>query len=115
VNRIRCSNRFLALLLLVLTLHMPAHGLLLPGFGLDPFQCQDLGTFSLWSDDRIEQTHVGDFKPPKHSFIDYTTMLFPVHDILTHFPGATKTLACLPFLACTQVYPEIHVPPDNPT
>lgn len=113
MKRIRSSIRFFALLLLVLTLHILVQGLSLPKFELTPLHGQDICTASLVSDDSAEQTHVGDFKPPKHSFIDYATQFSPDYHIPAYNPNIIKFLTNEPFRAIQQVYLEISVPPDN--
>ena len=70
-------------------------------------------TASLMANDSDEQTHMGDCKPPKHSFIDYSAFLSPNYLIPAYNPSVSKLLIHVPFQAQPKVYLEIIVPPDN--
>ncbi|RNC67408.1 MAG: hypothetical protein ED859_14745 [Desulfuromonadales bacterium] len=112
MKSIRPTIKFSALLLLALTLHVLAHSLVLPRFGLTSVQQQAAYSASLADSDSEEQEHQGDFKPPKHSFIDYSNFfsancLLPVYD-----PEVSRLLSYEPYQALPTVYLEIHVPPD---
>lgn len=114
MKRIRPTTRFSALLFLVLTLHVLAHSFVLPKFELTSLQEQFSCTASLMANDSDEQAHKGDCKPPKHSFIDFSTFLSPNYHIPAYIPRVSRLLTHEPFQAQLQVYPEINVPPDNP-
>ncbi len=109
----RPTTRFSALLLLALTLHVLAHSLVLPKLELVSLQGQAVCTAPLMTDVSEEQTHTGDFKPPKHSFVDYATFFSPKQFIPAYNPGASTLPLYEPFLAQPQVYLEIIVPPDS--
>ena len=110
----RPTTRFLALLLLVLTVHILAHGLLLPKHELISLQEQTVCTASLTTaNDGDGETHLGDFKPPKHSFIDYSTFFAPNNFLPAYNPVVSRLLPHELFQALQKVYLEISVPPDN--
>ena len=113
MKRIRPTIRFSAFLLFVLTLHALAHSLVLPKFELTSLQKMVVCTASLTANDSDEQTHMGDCKPPKHSFIDYSAFLFPNYLIPAYNPSVSKLLTHEPFQTPPQVYREIIVPPDS--
>ncbi|MHB8121174.1 MAG: hypothetical protein ACYDG4_03380 [Desulfuromonadaceae bacterium] len=64
-------------------------------------------------DDGDNQTQDGDCKPPKHSFIDYSTYFSPKSFIPAYNPIVSAFLPHEPFRAHPQVYLEINVPPDS--
>lgn len=110
----RPTTRFSALLLLALTLHVLAHSLVLPKLELASLQKQAVCTASLTSDnDGDSETHLGDFKPPKHTFIDYSTFFAPRHFLPAYNPIVTLLPTYEPFQALPNVYLDINVPPDN--
>jgi hypothetical protein len=111
MKSIRPTIKF-SVLLLALTLHVLGHSLVLPRLELTTVQQQAAYSASLADSDREEQKHQGDFKPPKHSFIDYSNFfssncLLPVYD-----PEVSRLLAYEPYQALPTVYLEIPVPPD---
>ncbi len=109
----RLTNRFSAFLLLTLTLHVLAHSLVLPKLEFNSLQGQAVCSALLTADDSDKQTHMGDFKPPKHSFVDYSTFFSPKHFIPAYNPSASTLPVYEPFQAQPQVYLEIIVPPDS--
>jgi len=110
----RPTTRFSALLLLILTVHIVAHSLLLPKRDLNSLQEQAVCTASFTAaTDGDGETHLGDFKPPKHSFIDYSTFFCPNNFIPAYNPAVSRLLSHEPFQAVPQVYLEINVPPDS--
>jgi len=114
MNLFRPTTRFSALLLLVLTVHILAHSLLLPKHELISLQEQSVCTASLTTAiDGDVQTHLGDFKPPKHSFIDYSTFFAPSNVLPVYNPVVSKLLLHEQFLPLQEVYLDICVPPDN--
>ena len=112
-KQFRPTTRFSALLLLILTLHVLAHSLVLPKLEFISLQGQTVCTAPLTANDSDEQTHTGDFKPPKHSFVDYATFFSPKHFIPAYNPSASRLTAYEPFQAEQQVYLKIIVPPDS--
>lgn len=109
----RPTTRFSALLLLALTLHVLVHSLVLPKLEYDSPQGQEVCAAPLMASDSDEQTHSGDFKPPKHSFVDYATFFSPKHFIPAYNPGTSALPVYEPFQLQPQVYLEIFVPPDS--
>ena len=112
-KQFRPTTKFSALLLLTLTLHVLAHSLVLPKLEFTSLQGQTACTAPLTANDSVEQTHTGDFKPPKHSFVDYSTFFSPKHFIPAYNPSASTLPLYEPFQAQPQVYLEIIVPPDS--
>lgn len=103
------------LLLCVLSLHILSHSLILPGCQFSHFQTamseQVNGTDSLTSDDSYSLS--GDWKPPKHSFIDYSTFLSPNILLHSYVPFLSSLLAYERYQAQPLVFLEIVVPPDH--
>jgi len=110
----RATTRFLTLLLLVLTIQIVAHGLLLPKHAFIPLQEQAVcsASFATDSGDDVE-TRLGDFKPPKHSFIDYSTFFAPNNLLPAYNPVVSRLLPHELLQTFPNVYLEINVPPDN--
>lgn len=113
MKRIRPAIKFSALLLLVLTLHTLAHSLVLPNLEFTLLQEQTVCIASTFANDSDEQTHEEDCKPPKHSFIDYSTFFSPNGFIIAYNPNVSMLLSHEPFQAIPKVYLEINVPPDS--
>lgn len=117
MKRIRSTTIFPTLLLFVLALHTISYSLLLPSFELTSFQktvsTQVTGTDSLTAGESDEQSHEDDFKPPKNSFIDYSTFLSPSVLFPAYTPSVSSLLTYEPFQALPQVFLEIVVPPDH--
>ena len=101
------------MLLLILTLHVLAHSLVLPKLEFISLQDQAACTAPLTASDSDKQMHTGDFKPPKHSFVDYATFFFLKHLIPAYNPSASMLPVYEPFQTQPQVYLEIIVPPDS--
>lgn len=118
MNFFRPTTRFSALLLLVLTVHVFAHSLLMPKHELSSLQEQTACTASLTTDNDNGddgETRLGDFKPPKHSFIDYSTFFAPNNLLPAYNPVVSRLLPHEPFQTLQKVYLEISVPPDSLT
>lgn len=116
MNLFRPTTRFSALLLLVLTVHVFAHSLLIPKHNLSSLQKIPACSASLTTDTDTGgdvETRLGDFKPPKHSFIDYSTFFAPGTVLPAYNPVVSRLLPHEPFKIFENVYLEIHVPPDN--
>ena len=110
----RATTKFSALLLLVLTVHIVAHSLLLPKRELISLQDQTICTASLSTENGGDvKTRLGDFKPPKHSFIDYSTFFAPNSLLPAYNPVVSRLLPYEPFQTLQNVYLDISVPPDN--
>lgn len=114
---IRSTTIYATLLLCILTMHTVTHSLILPGFEFSQLQSSisehndPIGAIT--SDDRSELISEGDYKPPKHSFIDYSTFLSPDHLLHAYKPSVSRLLRHEPFQAPPQVFLEIDVPPDH--
>ena len=111
-----CTRSIYSVLLLcVLSLHIVSHSLILPGYEFNHFQTtmseQVNGTDSLTSDDSYSLS--GDWKPPKHSFIDYSTFLSPNILLHSYVPFLSSLLAYERYQAQPLVFLEIVVPPDH--
>lgn len=113
------SNRpiYAVLLLCILTLHTLSNSLILPGYQFNHFQSamseQANGTDSLTADDSYESSSNAGWKPPKHSFIDYSTFLSPTLVLHSYLPHYSKLLAYERYQTQPRVYLEIVVPPDH--
>lgn len=109
-GRLKKAN---ALLLLIITLHVTGYSLMLTGQIFAPIQEQITfsSSTSLEADD--SQTGIDDFKPPKQSFIDYTTYFCPDRLVPIYQPCESRLIFSEPFRVTPQVYPEISVPPQN--
>lgn len=112
MNRFRLTNKVAPLLLLILFLHVLAHNLTLPKLELASLQEKTVCTSSITANGTDEET-LGDFKPPKHSFIDYSTFFAPKNFLPAYNPILSKLLAHEPFQALPNVYLDINVPPNN--
>lgn len=115
MHRIRPTNISSTLLLFVLTLHMLTYSLVLPTFELNSLQDalseQVVCTSSLATISSGEQPLEDDFKPPKHSYIDYSAFLAPNFILNAYNPSVSRLLFYEPFQAPPQVFLEIVVPP----
>jgi len=114
---IRSTTMYAFLLLCVLATHTFTHSFILPGCQISQLQSSlsehgdPVGTIS--SFDSYELASGGDCKPPKQSFIDYSTFLAPNYLALVYSPSVSALLPHEPFQAPAQVYLEIDVPPDH--
>lgn len=113
MKQIRPNIKLSALLLLVLSLHTLANSLEMPNLDFTSFQEQGICIAALTADDNDGQEQDGSCKPPKHSFIDYSTFLSPNYLILTYKPSVSRFMSHDLFQAPPKVYLEINVPPDN--
>lgn len=109
-GRLKKAN---ALLLLIITLHVTGYSLMLTGQIFAPLQEQITFSSSASFEADDSQTGIDDFKPPKHSFIDYTTYFCPDRLVPIYQPSESLLLFSEPFRIPPQVYPEIFVPPQN--
>lgn len=106
-------TRFSALLMLVVTINVVVNSVVPTMSTLVVLQKQIVSMTSLDAIDYDFSTGSGACKPPKHSYIDYTTFFSPKSFLPSYSPDVSKLLAYEPFLAKSQVYFEIFVPPDN--
>ena len=113
MKRLRPKIRYSALLLPVLTLHILLHSFVLPKFVSTTFQERGACEVSSMDDDGDNQARVGDCKPPKHSFIDYSTFFLPKSFLPAYAPSVFAFMPHEPFRVHRLVYLEINVPPDN--
>jgi len=112
MNRIRPITRLLAFILLVLTLYAQTRSFVLPKTNSLVFQEQQVCTAALIACDSFVQMYEGDFKPPKHSFIDYSTFFSSKQLVPDYNPNVFLLLAYEPFQEQPEVFLEISVPPD---
>lgn len=110
---LRHYTKFSALLFLLLTLHTLALALAMPEPESAPLLKQMASTASIASNDDFQQPDEPDFKPPKNSFIDYTTFFDPNCLIPSHAPDLSELLTHEPKVTRLKVYLEIDVPPDS--
>jgi len=109
----RATTKLSALLLLVLTVHIVVHSLLLPKHQLSSLQEQVICTSLATDSGGDVETRLGDFKPPKHSFIDYSIFFAPNNLLPAYNPVVSRLLPHEPLQTLPNVYLEINVPPDN--
>ena len=108
-------NKTSALLLLLITLHMTVHSLVLTRLAFEPLQ-EEIATAhicSLSTEGDTTEPGPDDFKPPKHSFVDYTTFFCPDRLVPIYQPSESRLFIAEPFRAPPQVFREIFVPPQN--
>ncbi|AAR35680.1 hypothetical protein KIP69_11155 [Geobacter sulfurreducens] len=108
-----CLKRAKALLLLIVALHVTGYSLMLRDQAFAPLQEQITFCCSANIEADDAQTDIDDFKPPKHSFIDYTTYFCPSRLVPIYQPSESRLVFAEPFRLPPQVYPEISVPPQN--
>jgi hypothetical protein len=113
MKSLRHSIRFSALLFLLLTLHTLALTLAMPEPESATFQKQLACTASIAANDDFQQPDEPDFKPPKNSYIDYTTFFDPHCLIPGYAPDLSELLTHEPKVTRLKVYLEIDVPPDS--
>ena len=113
MKHLRPQIKYSTLLLLMLTLHILMHSLVLPGFELPESQERGACEASYMNEDDDNQAREGDCKPPKHSFIDYSTFFSPKSFLPAYTPSVTAFLPHEPFRVPPLVYLEINVPPDS--
>lgn len=109
----RNLKKILALLLVIITLHVTAHSLLHPRQLFEPLQERLTFAFSICAEDDCADQDSGDFKPPKHSFVDYTGYFGPELLLADYLPLVTDLTFLEPFRTMPQVYLDIPVPPPN--
>lgn len=108
-------NKTSALLLLLITLHVTVHSLVLTRLAFEPLQ-EEIATSHICSVSAGEsdaEPGPEDYKPPKHSFVDYTTFFCPDRLMPLYQPSESRLHAAEPFRAPPQVYRDIFVPPQN--
>jgi hypothetical protein len=89
------------------------HSLVLPGFELTASQDRGACEASYMNEDDNNQTRESNCKPPKNSFIDYSTFFSPKSFLPAYTPSASAFQPHEQFRAHSPVYQEIHVPPDS--
>jgi hypothetical protein len=110
---IRTFKRITAFIMLLLTLHVIADGVMTAKDSLEPLKERARQVATLTSDDDSDEPGLDDFKPPKHTFIDYSTYFLP-HWTAPIFHPRMASLTAIDHLRLThQFYPDVPVPPDN--
>ena len=99
--------------MLVVTLFMVTNDYFLLKAELTSIQDDYSTAAFLENDETGNKSGEDDFKPPKHSFIDYSTFFYPNNFLPAYNPAVSKLLSHEPFQAMPQVYLEINVPPDS--
>ncbi|MBC8017422.1 MAG: hypothetical protein H7X83_02735 [Verrucomicrobia bacterium] len=99
--------------MLAVTLFAVTHGYFLPQTELTSILDDYSITVSLENNESGNKSGEDDFKPPKHSFIDYSIFFSGHYIIPAYNPAVSKLLSHEPFQAVPQVYLEINVPPDS--
>lgn len=113
MRHFRNLKKTLACLLVLMTLHLSVHALLHPGQVFEPLQERLSFAFSICAEDDCADHELGDFKPPKHSFVDYTGYFCPELLLADYLPLVTDLSFYEPFRTMPQVYLDIPVPPPN--
>lgn len=100
-------------LLLFITLHMTVHTftLALPLF--DPLKAAVSAACTLSTEENDTGESCDDFKPPKHSFIDYASYFSSGTLTLAYLPHEERLSFADPFSTPPKVYFDIFTPPQN--
>lgn len=112
MKRLQPATKYLASLFLVLTLHSLMLGFLEPRAEVISAQHMAHEADSIVAADSYEQELLNFFKPPKNSFIDYSSFFDPRCLIPIHDASTVDLVAIEPLAPWLKVYLEIFVPPD---
>lgn len=111
------STLYAAFLLCVVIMHTMSNSLLLPGVEFKNLQTslseQMDPVGSITSYDSPDFGADGDYKPPKHSFIDYSAFLSPQFPLHSYLPIISTLTPHERLQAPPEVFLEIDVPPDH--
>lgn len=113
MKNIRYNIKYTTLLLLMLTLHILMHNLVVSKIELTGAQEGSSCEAASINQDDDNQEREGDCKPPKSSFIDYSTFFSPKSFLPAYTPIVSVFMPHEPFRVPPLVYLEIIVPPDN--
>lgn len=103
-----------ALVLLFLVMHLSVHSFMLSRQAFVSLQVEMSPICSISAADEAGVPDTDDFKPPKNSFVDYTTYFCPDHLVPVHLPREAVLCGVDWFRAPPPaVYFEIFVPPQN--
>ena len=109
-----CSLRKLkTFLLLLITLHVAVHTVIFTSQSPDPLKEQISLACSVIAEEDGAEQNSGDFKPPKHSFIDYTTYFSAGSMTPAYLPHEGRFSFAAPFAIPQKVYLDIFAPPQN--
>ena len=104
-------------LLCVLIMHTLSNSLVVPGVEFKNFQTSisehtdPVGCITSY--DSPDFDGEGDYKPPKHSFTDYSTFLSPVYPSHLYLPTVSSLTPHERLETPPEVFLEIDVPPDH--
>lgn len=109
-----CSLRKIkTFLLLLITLHVAMHTVIFSSQLPDPLKEQMSLTCSVIAEEDGAEQNSDDFKPPKHSFIDYTTYFSAGSMTPAYLPHEGRFSFAAPFAIPQKVYLDIFAPPQN--
>lgn len=99
--------------MLIITVFTVTHGFYLSKSELVSVQDDFSRIATIESDEKGSYSGEEDYKPPKHSFIDYSS-IFPFQNLTPSYnPRLARLNPFEPFQAIPQVFQEIIVPPDS--
>jgi hypothetical protein len=102
------------LVFLFLVMHLSVHSSMLSRQAFVSMQEEMSPICFIGAADEAGVPHADDFKPPKHSFVDYTTYFCPDHLVPVHLPREAVLSIFDSFRPPPPaVYFEIFVPPQN--
>jgi hypothetical protein len=114
MNRCGGHTTMQALVLLFLVMHLAAHSLVFPRQAFVSLQEDMSPVCAISAADEAGVPAADDFKPPKHSFVDYTSYFCPDRLVPLYLPREALLCAVDSFRAPPPaVYFEIFVPPQN--
>lgn len=112
MHRHRSLRKLKTFLLLLITLHVVVHTVIFTSQSPEPFKEQISLTCSVIAEEDGAEQNSGDFKPPKHSFIDYTSY-FAGSMTPAYLPHEGCFSFADPFTILPKVYLDIFAPPQN--
>lgn len=111
------STLYAAFLLCVLVMHTMSHSLIVQGVEFQNLQTtlseQMDPVGSITSYDTPDIGTDSDYKPPKHSFTDYSTFLSPRYPFHAYHPTISRLTPHERLQTPPEVFLEIDVPPDH--
>lgn len=113
MHRHRSLRKLKTFLLLLITLHVVVHTVIFTSQSPEPFKEQISLTCSVIAEEDGAEQNSGDFKPPKHSFIDYATYFSAGSMTPVYLPHEGRFSFAAPFVIPQKVYLDIFAPPQN--
>ncbi|CAH2030909.1 hypothetical protein [Trichlorobacter ammonificans] len=101
-----------ALCMLATLLHLTLPGLLQDGMKAATSGHELTQTITVGSEEEQQFPELQNFKPPKQSFVDYTTFLLSGSPLPAYGPQVVRNGGRKTSLALSDVYRDIFIPPD---